>query len=326
MKQLIINNPHYNYLEKSYIQWLGVTGYSESTINSFPLYIRSLFYYLESIEVKHITQATPLNIKRFLTHVQNRKNLRTGAGLSLSHINKHSVAINNFNTYLSLTGKYSLDINLRKIKGGYEEPSVLSVEEIKKLYNASYGEGRHNPQAIGQRDRAIIALLYGCGLRRAEASKLNLNDIDLIKAMVFVKKAKGNKQRYVPIAPKHLHDIREYLEEGRNWFLEYHPTAASKAAKTRQLKEADSEAFFLGQEGKRLKAFDYRLKILGQRAEIETPFSHHTLRHSIATHLLQSGMPLPEIAKFLGHATLDSTQIYTHIVNKINHEEPNGVI
>ena len=98
----------------------------------------------------------------------------------------------------------------------------MSIEEIKQLYEATFLPHRHNTIAIGQRDRAIIAIFYGCGLRRSEGKNLNINDIDLQKQLLFVRKAKGNKQRYVPIANKHLQDIKDYLKEGREWFLYHH--------------------------------------------------------------------------------------------------------
>ncbi|WP_315814173.1 tyrosine-type recombinase/integrase [Paraflavitalea speifideaquila] len=103
---------------------------------------------------------------------------------------------------------------------------------------------------MGQRDRAIIAVFYGCGLRKMEGTMLNLTDIDLQKRLLFVRKGKGNKQRYVPIAARHAEDIRRYLEG------------------------------------------------------IEKQFGLHTLRHSIATHLSLSGIPIEEIARFLGHSSL----------------------
>ena len=139
---------------------------------------------------------------------------------------------------------------------------------------------------------------------------------------MFVRKGKGNKQRYVPIASKHLTDIKDYLQESREWFLmnnDANETWQSKRHGVPLVKKinADDAAFFINIFGERMQhGFDQRIKQLQQRAEVKKPITLHGLRHSIATHLLQSGMDIEEIAKFLGHSSLASTQIYTHIINE----------
>lgn len=156
-----------------------------------------------------------------------------------------------------------------------------------------------------------------------EGTQLNLDDIDLNRKLIFVRRGKGGKQRYVPVASKHADDIRSYIIEGREWFLYHHhsPRYTSKYAKRKQA--SDDGAFFISQKGCRLTEFYKRLEYLKEKAGIEKQFGLHSLRHSIATHLLQSGMPIEEIARFLGHSTIDSTQIYTHLTNDINFK-PDG--
>ncbi|OQP68410.1 hypothetical protein A4R26_00965 [Niastella populi] len=111
--------------------------------------------------------------------------------------------------------------------------------------------------------------------------------------------------------------------EGREWFLHEHYARdyTNKHAKRKQA--SDDGAFFISQKGGRLTEFYPRLTYLKEKAGIEKQFRLHSLRHSIATHLLQSGMPIVEIARFLGHGSLDSTQIYTHLNNDLNHR-PDG--
>lgn len=202
-------------------------------------------------------------------------------------------------------------------------PAVLTIQEIKRLYDATFLPHRENNLAMGQRDRAFIAIFYGCGLRKMEGTQLNLDDIDLNRKLIFVRRGKGGKQRYVPVASKHADDIRSYIIEGREWFLYHHhsPRYTSKYAKRKQA--SDDGAFFISQKGCRLTEFYKRLEYLKEKAGIEKQFGLHSLRHSIATHLLQSGMPIEEIARFLGHSTIDSTQIYTHLTNDINFK-PDG--
>lgn len=315
MKHLTIKNPHFIYLEKSFKEWLSVIGYAETTVKSIPIHIREFFYYLEEHHITQLSQVTSNKAYQFITYIKSRKSPKTGTALSAASINKIILAMNLFVKYVNTTGKHILDITPRKIGNDTVERIILTKEEIKSLYEATFEPQRQNSKAMGQRDRAIIAIFYGCGLRKDEGSRLNLTDIDTYKGLLFVKKAKGNKQRYVPIAAKHLEDIKSYLEEGRNWFLlEHKATYYYKRGTKKQ--NTDDEAFFLNMEGKRMNSFYQRISFMKERAGIEKEFSTHTFRHSIATHLLQSGMPIEEIAKFLGHSSLDSTQIYTHIVNE----------
>ena len=317
MKQLTLRNPHYQYLEKSFREWLDVLGYADPTVRSLPVHVREFLHYLEKHQIQSITQVTPQRTYRYLNYLQTRKNVRTGAGLSSSHLNKSINALNAFARYLNSTGKHVLDMTPRRPESDIEERTILTVEEIKTLYEATYLPGRHDSTAMGQRDRVMIAVFYGCGLRKDEGAKLNITDIDTVKGMLFVRKGKGNKQRYVPIASKHLQDIKDYLEEGRNWFLESHAQAHYYRHTVKKANTED-EAFFLNTRGQRMQSGFYRrLKVLKEKSGIGKEITPHALTHSIATHLLQSGMDIEEIAKFLGHSSLESTQIYTHI-RKVN--------
>ena len=320
MKHLQINTPSYNYIEQGFRQWLDIIGYAETTINSFPSHVHELLYYLEQKNITQIRQVKSRHVSEFIHYIKHRSNSMHGGSLSSSSINKIIQSVNTFAKYLNSTGKHILDITPRRITNDVSERSILSTEEIKALYESTFLTHRENTQAMGQRDRAIIAIFYGCGLRKDEGTRLNITDIDLNKKLVFVRKGKGNKQRYVPIANKHAEDIRAYLEEGRNWFLEHHYSSTCNRHIVKK-GNTDAEAFFLNQSGKRMQSFYQRFAYMKERAGIEKDFSTHSLRHSIATHLLQSGMPIEEIAKFLGHGSLESTQIYTHIVNQLKRAE-----
>lgn len=324
MKNLELKNTSYIYLEQSFKEWLNIIGYSENTVNSWPIHVREFFYYLEQHNVNSILQVTPQRTYHFITYIKSRKSLRTGTGLSTHSINKIINSINAFTKYINATDKHILDITPKRVVLNTLERNILSKEELRQLYEATFTPHRENTIAIGQRDRAIIAIFYGCGLRKDEGSRLNIFDIDTYKGLVFVRKAKGNKQRYVPIAQKHLEDIKDYLENGRNWFLQNNSTGSITSPSGRK-GGADDEALFISQHGKRMRSFYQRFNYLKDKAGLDKEFSTHTLRHSIATHLLQSGMKIEDIAKFLGHSSLESTQIYTHIVNTIPHDK-NGSI
>lgn len=314
MKQLPIKTTHYLTLQKSFKDWLQTMGYASGTVKTFPIHLREFFHYLEERNVFHIREIQQRHYDGFISYLQIRKNKRfSSGGLSTSAINKEIQSVNTFAKYINQNGRFTLNISPNYLQHSQEIPSVLTREEMKNLYEASFTPHRLNTLAIGQRDRAILAIFYGCGLRKAEGVALNLTDIDLVKRTVFVRNGKGNKQRYVPITTRVMEDIKAYLEEGRYWFLEYQLQGVARKALTRK---TDSSALFINQFGERMQDFYHRFKYLRQHAQLDKQFSTHTFRHSIATHLLQSGMDIEEIAKFLGHSSLESTQIYTHLAQE----------
>ncbi len=319
MKSLIIQSQHYNYLLKSYKEYLQTLGYATVTAESWPIHVREFLHYIETNGITSILSIETSHITNFIAHIKQRKNKTKDGALSSSSINKIINAVNVFIKFLNSTGKFIVESTAQRVENDISERIILSIEEIKKLYEGTFLPQRTNSIAIGQRDRAIIAIFYGCGLRRSEGKQLNITDIDVQKRLLFVRKGKGNKQRYVPIAAKHLQDIKDYLREGRQWFLydhadNYHHAANGKPYEKKEA--ADDTAFFISQFGNRMNEFYARLEQMTQRAEINKNVTLHGLRHSIATHLLQSGMDIEEIAKFLGHSSLASTQIYTHIINE----------
>ena len=121
--------------------------------------------------------------------------------------------------------------------------------------------------------------------------------------MLYIRKAKNNYERYVPITTGNLKHIEQYIYNARNLLLP---------------EKANEQALFISERGCRINkgSMYIRLKGLQEKAKLTKEIGLHTLRHSIATHLLQSGMELENIALFLGHRCLDSTQLYTHIVNE----------
>jgi site-specific recombinase XerD len=322
MKSLPVHSQHYNYLQKSYQEYLQVTGYAEKTWQSWPVHVREFLHYIEQKNIQHITAIETSHINDFIRHIKQRKNKTTEGALSSSSINKIINAVNVFAKFLNSTGSYFFELTAQRAENDIAERNILTVAEIKQLYEASFLPYQWNSAAMGQRDRAIIALYYGCGLRRSEGVQLNISDIDLQRRLLFVRKAKGNKQRYVPIATKHLQDISDYIKEGREWFLYHHDSNQEYYSKHNgkplpKKSESPGDAFLVTHWGGRFIQPEWRLKYLQKKAEIAKPVTLHGLRHSIATHLLQSGMEIEEIAKFLGHASLASTQIYTHIVNQL---------
>ena len=145
----------------------------------------------------------------------------------------------------------------------------------------------------------MLSLYYGCGLRRSEAVAVDVSDVLFRKRLLYVRKGKNYRERYVPMTSAIIADLRTYLYEAR-------PLLLGKYS---------SEALLVSNQGRRIEAqsLAIRLKQLLLIAGIDKPITLHSLRHSIATHLLQSGMKLQYISDFLGHQSLEATQLYTHI-------------
>ncbi len=323
MKKLIIKTEQYQRLEQEFKDWLNTLGHASTTVNSLPIYIRELLFYLEQKQKTRIQQATEQDINDFFFRWKKRKNQTTGAGLSSSHINKGILAYNKFIKFLRVTGNHFLEIGLEREENKIQPRVIMTKSEIKTLYKAieTYPEKRNSTTPYRLRDRAMLAIFYGCGLRSNEGENLDISDVLPEKRLLLVRKGKGSRQRYVPITENNLQDLQAYITEGRPWFLKDHRQSGWNYRYKKpftEKKNVDRQALLLGGRGRRFTSSGIymRIKYLQEQSGINKTISMHTLRHSIATHLLQGGMCLEMISKFLGHSTLESTQIYTHIVNE----------
>ena len=177
---------------------------------------------------------------------------------------------------------------------GRHLPEVLTIAEIDRMIDAI-----DMSKSEGQRNRAIIETLYGCGLRVSELVGLKLSQLFLEERYVIIQ-GKGNKQRLVPISPATIEQINLYLEQTRN-----HQTA----------KRGSEDILFLNRHGAMLtrQMIFHIIKQLCELAGIRKNISPHTLRHSFATHLLEGGANLRAIQQMLGHESITTTEIYVHI-------------
>jgi len=306
MKKLPIHSETFQTLLESYKSWLEVLGYAESTVYNLPNHLREFFYYLERKGQKDITLVTNHTIKDYYGQLSGRSNARRGGGLSKAFLNKHQQALKLFQTYLKQHNvKKRFGIHLKGEKNqGHLVKNILSQSEIKQLFGAC--DYSHMEAHFRQRDRTILALIYSCGLRRNEAVHVNCSDILFEKQRVYVRKGKNYKERFVPINTHNLQIIEEYMYDGRLDFL--------------RSKETDS--LLVSNQGKRMgdQSIALRLQAVIEATDNqiikEKGITLHTLRHSIATHLLQNKVPITSISTFLGHSSLESTQIYTHLVKQ----------
>jgi site-specific recombinase XerD len=289
-------NPTYTRLAEGFKEWLHIIGYAPSTIDSLPRRAAELLEYAEKQGINNILQIQSQHIKAFYEVLKTRKSQQTGELLKNSTLNGIIRAWKLFSHYLEETDQGTLNIDIPYEPDDTIEREILTTTEIKALYNAA------DESILGLRDRAILSVYYGCGLRSNEGINLDLSDVMVEKGLLYVRKGKGYKERYVPFTGKVQTDFRLYLQECR----------------PKLVKERIEGAFLVNNQGKRIGSTtqNNRLKALLNQAGITKPIGLHSLRHSIATHLLKSGMKIEDIAKFLGHAYLSSTQIYTHIAHE----------
>jgi integrase/recombinase XerD len=310
MKKLKLQNQSYRIFVANYKEWLDILGYAESTVYYLPNHLQEFFYYLEQNHIKNINQISTKTIKDYYKYLQQRANERTSGSLSKSYLNKHQQALRKFSDYLKQHNANSrLSVHLKSERNPTEEKlNILTQSEIKELFTAT--NQSHHSQRIQLRDKAMLVVLYSCGLRRNEAVHLDTSDIFFDKERLFVRKGKNYKERFVPINRANAEILEDYIYEARPQFKEAYL----------------SEALFINQQGKRMlgMTFANRLKVIVESTNnkniIDKKITLHTLRHSIATHLLQHEVKLESIKNFLGHSSLESTQIYTHLLKSIEND------
>jgi integrase/recombinase XerD len=314
MKQLTLQSEAYRYIIASFREWLETVGYSDQTVYQLPNYIQEFLYYAETKGYAGLWQITGELMKEHYYRLKERTNSRKQGGLSSRYLNKHLQALQKFSDYLRQNGRLILPkLDIQTEENNQEVTDILTQAEIRQLYQITYlpyepkknDKGIVYHEAMQMRDRAMLTVFYSCGMRRNEVYHLDINDLVFEKQLVHVRKAKGYKERIVPLTKQSLQHLENYLYDGRPYFC-----------------NDKNEAFLVSYSGKRLggQQMLLRLKTLiqltGNAALQQKDIHLHTLRHSIATHLLQNGMKLERIKDFLGHTSLESTQIYTHFIEQ----------
>lgn len=280
-------------LTEGFKQWLQLLGYADSTVDRLPKDITRLFLYLETLDIKDLEHITKQHISDHYHHIKNNKRSPYGTLLKNSTLNGIIRSYHLFNYYLEQTNQGMLPVTIKYELYQTPEKEILTKEEIKALYAAC------DESFAGIRDRVILTLYYGCGLRSNEGIQLDVDDILLPRNLIYVRKGKQYRERYVPLIPAWQEDIKIYLEQCRSYFIT----------------GEHEKAFLLNNAGKRISnnILNKRLQLLKQQTNIEKPLGLHVLRHSIASHLLQQGMAIEDISRFLGHKQITSTQKYTRV-------------
>ena len=286
-----------NRQEAEYLEYLLVArGYSQHTADS---YQRDIDRWHEFLNGEGIA-FDDIDVKIIRNFMTNELMRLPATGKPKRTLARRLSALRGYYDFLLMQGYIKVNA-FRLVRAPKQEkrlPKVLYVEEVLKLLDAN--TLRDDPLAT--RDQAILELLYASGMRASELVNLKPTDIDF-RSMGIRVLGKSKKERIVPISNAAVVAIRAYQKELR-------PTLFAKNTSERK----DTE-LFLNAQGKKLtvRGLEYILKTVEEKTGIYLGLHPHELRHSFATHLLEAGLDLRMIQEMLGHATIDTTQVYTHV-------------
>ena len=271
-------------LLNGYLAYLGnERQYSPLTLTSYARDIRQLFREADDFPLANLQGH---QIRRFIAHLH-------ATGLGGKSLARMLSAWRGFFTYLIRDHNFSINpcAGLRAPKSPKNLPQTLSPDEAVRLVNINPGD-----DVLGLRDKAMFELLYSSGLRLAELVSLDPAALDLQDASVRVT-GKGNKTRIVPLGSHAVTAIRHWMQ-----------------ARTALLKTGEL-ALFIGKNGARLspRSVQLRMKEWGIKQGLDSNVYPHLLRHSFASHVLQSSGDLRAVQEMLGHASISTTQVYTHL-------------
>ena len=318
-------NQEYQKLAESFYKYILRLGYNPKGCKSRYNYLCEFLHWIEQKGLLDITKITAQEISNYYQYISERPNKTTGGILSQKTTHSHMRIIRDLFIMLQKSEpdrRYKIKINpCSTLKFPYpkarEERTVLDQEEIKQLYKV----------AETARERAILSLAYGCGLRVGELVNCNIEDIRLREKIIIIPKGKGNKRRVVPLSNGVVKDLADYYYNERETLTkgrDYNPTCTERS-------RSKERAFILHSRGGRMQKGTYNkhLKILVERTQNERTCAElgrsikdkqitiHNLRHSIATHLLEQGIPVEQVRMFLGHSQLETTQLYTRVSNRL---------
>jgi integrase/recombinase XerD len=265
--------------------WLE-KGLSQNTLNAYRQDLSNFSNWLKPVNLENADKITLLDYLAY----------RLKQGYSSRSTARSLSSLRAFYAYL-LSKSLISDNPTAKIQSpklGHSLPKILSEEDVEKLINAP-----NTKEPLGLRDRAMLELLYACGLRISELINLDVLNLNIRQGVVKVL-GKGSKERLVPMGEPALDWISDYLTYGREQLL----TDTKK-----------SSILFLSNRGTGMtrQTFWYRIKLYANKAGVDQSLSPHTLRHAFATHLINHGADLRTVQLLLGHTSLSTTQIYTEV-------------
>ncbi|WP_024326563.1 site-specific tyrosine recombinase XerD [Thioalkalivibrio sp. AKL19] len=266
----------------------AVEGLSDHTLVAYRRDLESLTHWLEARGASLETAGAADLLGYVSTRMQG--------GARPKSITRALSSIRRFYRYLVHQGEREDDpsAGIESPRAGRPLPDSLSEAQVEALLRAP-----DLADAVGLRDRAMLELMYATGLRVSELVGLEQSEVNSRQGVVRIT-GKGDKERLVPLGEEAAHWLARYQREARPDLMDGHPPC---------------ESVFVTRRGSGLtrQAFWYRIKAHARRAGIESPLSPHTLRHAFATHLLDHGADLRVVQMLLGHSSLSTTQIYTHV-------------
>lgn len=273
-------------IEDFILQLQQTEGLAENTCRAYANDLMMFNQFLQGADFCHVDSAT---ISDYLSQ-------RVGDGITPTTNARIQSSLKRFYRFL-IDEKYLTDnptANLKRPKQGVRLPKSLTEDDVVALLSAP-----DISTVIGLRDRTMLEVLYATGLRVTELVQIRLFDYDL-NAGVLKVMGKGSKERLLPLG-EHAHD----------WLLRY------LDSREQLLQRSPSDILFLSKRGQGMtrQTFWHAIKRHAKTAEIDAPLSPHTVRHAFATHLLNHGADLRIVQMLLGHSSVSTTQIYTHVAN-----------
>ena len=263
-------------------------GLSRKTIEAYSHDLNRFVDFLEKKGIEEVSKAEKLDVRAFLLALKRQ-------GLSSRTTARHLVALRTFFRFLIQEGTLEVSPaeDLESPTLTMKLPEILSVKEVEQLL-----EQPDTQALLGIRDRAMLELLYGTGMRVSELVQIPINQLNVEGGYVLLY-GKGSKERIVPLG-----------REAMKWVTVYLQTARGRLAKGRE-----SPLLFVSRAGRGMsrQRFWKSIKAYGRKAGIKKRITPHLLRHSFASHLLERGADLRSVQMMLGHSDISTTQIYTHV-------------
>jgi integrase/recombinase XerC len=266
------------------------------SVHTIRAYLGDLDSFLDHLERLDVTDFATLELAHIRSWLANQQ-VKGGARTTLS---RRATSIRLFTKWATKKSYLAKDVGatLATPKGARTLPGVLTVADATLAMDAMASRVGEEDGPISKRDAAMLEILYASGARVSELCGLDLEDIDYARSTIRVL-GKGNKERTIPIGNPAMRALESWLKEGRDLL------AGAKSER----------AIFLGARGKRIDQRTVRTMVYHALAALEgvEKMGPHALRHSAATHLLEGGADLRTVQEILGHASLATTQIYTHV-------------
>ncbi len=280
-----------------FLDYLSVErGLAQNTIISYRYDLIKYINFFKKNKVQFFNQTNKGLINNYFVYLRKE-------GLEINSISRNLVAIKMFYRFMLAEGFINEDVSslIEFPRVSKKLPYALSLREINILLDDS-----NFKEYLGQRDQAILELFYATGIRVSELINLKIDDINMENQMVKCL-GKGSKERIIPFGSKAHQSLSLYLKEVR----------------LRLAKDPKENALFLNNRGERLsrQGIFFLVKKHARKAGIEKKVTPHTLRHTLATHLLENGADLRSVQEMLGHSDISTTQIYTHVSRKWIKEE-----